>query len=800
MTNFNAQASIPANIWWGQIVDDVHWKDNTIAEKWKGPQNIPGWGDRYKVCILGRDTPTKDVPDDQLEWAELIYPVTAGSGHGGSYQTSNLRKGAYVIGFYKDGVNLSEPIILGCIGNNEQTRLSQSIPTTAFTPYSAYINEQVSVNDISASASPGPASNVDNGKLEGCTSNATREICLADNTQKDDGSKTRYLMQPTDCSKLQLGRIQNEIQNLIQDIQRYQQTVNSWESSLLKPINENGKSYSVTEYINYKIQNASEIVAGGLKTIITGIQQGVTNEINKTLTKFYYGLFPNERPGFKKTVETTQDLVACLFRKIIGSLLSMASQILKGIVNSFINGPLACIETLVAGFLAQIGSFISSALGSILGPVEALIGSVFNIADGIFNFITDLLSFLSCEETPQCPEVTGWVPWSGVSTFNVEDDIDSIVAQVNNITTILEQTGSLDFSNVSLDLDINVDAEFGTTSTSITNPLFQTCDTGSIFDLDIPSIIPTECNIGATFCTPPTINFYSSQGSGATGNPVIGSNGEILSVDIVSSGSYCNVPTVTFSDNCGSGSGATGIAVTGPVEVGITTTTSTGITTTITVTTTGIVDVVITNSGFGYLPAPNGDLGGDGRVWAEAKQTTVKRSDNTYDRPYDPGETFNVNPGDEVYSCGRTTIITESQTITAPECSGDTLPRGEDPSLNNGTYPVVLELDKVFLEKGGIGYDPNKDKIKVTPDNGAILDYKVGPLGEVTEIIVVQSGIGFTEMPSIQIESETGFNMKAIPVLKPIKDLQSLQRVNQNQIISVIDCCRVCSAKSHGKN
>ena len=203
---------------------------------------------------------------------------------------------------------------------------------------------------------------------------------------------------------------------------------------------------------------------------------------------------------------------------------------------------------------------------------------------------------------------------------------------------------------------------------------------------------------------------------------------------------------------------------------------------------TGVVKVIIGDPGFGYLPGSNGDRGGDGRVWAKKNQTTIKRNDGTYDRPYNPGETISVNPGDEVYSGGVTTIIKEPQVITAPEITTTKPPFGEDGAFSgNGQYPVTLEIDVAVIDNPGINYDP-KDKIIITPDNGAILEPTFDTFGSLVKIDVINSGIGFVEMPEIKIQTETGYNAKILPVFKVNKDIATLQQVNQDQIISVVDC------------
>lgn len=746
---FNTESIATGNfIWWiGQIVDDSVWKDNILPSKWKGTNNIPGWGARYKVRIISRDTATKDVPDSQLEMAEVLYPVTAGSGHAGSYQTANLRKGSYVVGFYKDGIDMSEPIIMGCLGNNDQTKLAQTIPLKGFVPFSGYVKEKVSINDIPGEGSAPPSGE---SPREGGTPTSTTESTLSDQIEQSDGEKETYLTVPTDCDKLQLGSIQVEIKKFIKDIKDFKKRVNSWKYTILKPISEEGKEYSLSEYIQYKARNVAKWISGKIKNIITDIQQFTTNTINNAAKDFYYVLFPNQRPGLKRAIETANDLLACLFRKIVANLLKMITDALLSISNKFINTPLCAVENIVSTLLGNLIGFISSAINAIIAPIESFVGGIFDVAGGVINFITDLLSFLSCEEKPECPGVTGWTPWQGATKFNAGSSVNSVIEKANTIASNFSQVVDIDTFDFNLNFDSILSNSFGT------------------------------CNVGPLLCGPPTVEFYGGGGSGASGNVIVSAAGDILGVDLATLGvGYQSAPIVRFVDNCGKGKNAVGRAIINQ---------SSG----------EVVNVVMESTGFDYLSSPNGDQGGDGSVFATSGQTIVKRSDGSYDRPYDPGEVFDVNSGDEVSSCGVTTIITEFQTLTAPQCTGQEVigvagagVAGENPSLNSGTYPVFLELDSVVIDNPGVNYNPN-DKMTITPDNGAVLQPRFDSFGSLTSVEIVQTGIGYTEMPTIEIETETGYNASLLPVFK-VNRLGNITEEEtiippQTQIISVVDC------------
>jgi len=119
---FNTEILGQGFTWWvGQVVDDSAWRDNIIPGKFDDPESSKGWGYRYKVRIIGlHDRDEESISSDQLPWANIIYPVTAGGGGAAAYQTPAIRQGNFVFGFFQDGMEQQVPTILGIIGNNGQ--------------------------------------------------------------------------------------------------------------------------------------------------------------------------------------------------------------------------------------------------------------------------------------------------------------------------------------------------------------------------------------------------------------------------------------------------------------------------------------------------------------------------------------------------------------------------------------------------------------------------------------------------------------------------------------------------------
>ena len=152
-----------SNRWHGQIVDDSVWRDNILAGKYEDKDSVPGWGRRYKVRVFGEhDLGGEDgypIPDEQLPWASIEFPVTAGSGAGNCKQTPALRQGNIVSGYWADGYSKQMPVITGVIGNNEQILMGTEFPvpvTESGTSLavSAFPNKQLKLPDLVARPKP----------------------------------------------------------------------------------------------------------------------------------------------------------------------------------------------------------------------------------------------------------------------------------------------------------------------------------------------------------------------------------------------------------------------------------------------------------------------------------------------------------------------------------------------------------------------------------------------------------------------------------------------------------------------
>jgi hypothetical protein len=777
--------------WWiGQIVDNKTWKDNIVKSKFEDPSEIKGYGARYKVRIFGHHTEKKDdINDMDLPWANIMYPVTAGGGQGGFSQTATLKQGNIVFGFFLDGIEAQQPVIIGILGNNDQTKLQKSIPQKGFIPTSGHANGELvptfgkpgESSKGTPSSTPSENGGVSSGKgsatnsglpIEGDGSNVNKTN-NNDIEQKKDGDSKLHLAKSQKCGGSDLDGISLEIEKLMKAIERIKKKVDSF----------NNAASNIQSKISELVQKAAKCIARFFKSIIDGIRKFIMEKIQHATKELYSKLFPNERTTLKKLQEKVLDLLGCLFNKIIGALVGMIAGALSNALDKMVNTAACAVENIIGSLLGKILGLIQGAIDNILKPLQALFaafGAVLSFAGEILGLLKQLLGFLLCDEEGDCPEAKQWGFWNGVG------DNGGLGASLTSMFSKAQEIGS-QFQNIG-DIDNFDFSSLGSLGGGI--------DPGS-----------GGCGVGPKLCGPPTVSFFSSTGFGAVANAIVGSTGEVLGLDIISGGSgYNNSTTVSINDACGQGNNAVGKVNVGPNGE--------------------ITGVTMINPGFGYSPQYNGSLGGMGRTWAENYQTSVKRSDGTYDTPYNPGKLIQVCPGDEVIIPFYTTaeiynengIITETlvggKNIVKKECGTFTTPRisDEDVAILNeqglspqaisnlgldsavtsfGTYPVITKICDVLIKNQGINYSP-KDKITINPSKGSILEPVFGPFGILESVNIIESGSGFTEVPEITIKSETGYNAVIIPLMcvnRKGNDLVGEETlVTPANIISVVDC------------
>ena len=728
----------------GQIVDRTTWISNLPGAPTRTTEDQKGFDFRYKVRIMGYHTCDKDeLKDHELPWASIMLPVTAGVS-GGSISTPNLRQGNFVYGFFIDGEDAQQPVIMGVIGHNQyQAILTEEPEKCAFQPFSGFAVDETHpvwskpLVKEAATAIPEDVDESDTNNKE--TKETPSSTTTIDNggrkQQNKEEKKDSTISSTSKCEPAPMGPIQTKVKNVIADIEEVKKSVTDWETTVSTSID------NVEREIAKLKNNAIKDISGDVKTFTRNVQENALKKVNDALSETYGNLYPSQLMKVKEKAEAANDELACAFKNIMKNLTGMVGNFLNQILDRFINTPMCAIQNFVGSLLGKISGLIDGALDVALGPVRGLLagmGAATSALDEVMGFATNALSFLSCDEDPNCPNVEAWNPTDGPQ-IKATLNLNSIFNKAKDAATSIKGA----FADLK-DVGQNI------------SDLAKNADFSDVFE--------DSCNVGPLFCGPPTVEIVGGGGSGATGNVIIGTLGSLLGVDIITpGGGYIGPPQLKFNDSCGNGTGASGTAV---IEDG------------------KVVKVVMDDTGTGYLDAPDGSQGGDGRTWADKDETTVKREDGTYDTPYKPGTVITVCPGDEVTSPGKKPLL-----ITGTDCIGITAEKPVDQPTADG-YPVVLEIDSIHVSNPGLGYDCSKDEVVMEPAHGCEFKLRCNEVGSIIGVDVVKGCIGFKDDPRLYIKSTSGYNAKLMPVFKVNRVGEDIapEAAIPGAVIQVVDC------------
>ena len=113
-----------------------------------------------------------------------------------------------------------------------------------------------------------------------------------------------------------------------------------------------------------------------------------------------------------------------------------------------------------------------------------------------------------------------------------------------------------------------------------------------------------------------------------------------------------------------------------------------------------------------------------------------------------------------------------------------------DPNANyDGETSYVTSLVDIVLQNTGFGYRQG-DTIKVEGGGGQATAELIIEDGLVAGANVIDGGFGFTDLPDLVINSDTGSGARLTPVLKftKIEDANELAQISQDAVVTVISC------------
>ena len=430
------------------------------------------------------------------------------------------------------------------------------------------------------------------------------------------------------------------------------------------------------------------------------------------------------------------DTVFCNFEKIQEGLQDYLSKSLENMIGQVLDIPTCGIENFLGDMFGQINNILDTSLGDMFSQLN-------NIQGG--GIVAPSKTF------------TKAIRFANIITNVLDCDRQNCPENtVYSPKSGLRKAVEDDFQGIIDKMSLN----------SLINPLLDKLDNAIPAAPEKP-----DCNNNVLKCGPPRVEFIGGGGQGIDASAVINAVGRVIGVAINGTGfGFTEPPLLSLVDSCENGFGAGGFPVMGNVspsldENGDQIFNSNGDPIYVpdpNGTELGVVGAVITNSGQGYLP--------------NTVETTLDQDGN----------------------------LTEKEVIPSPNENYD------------GAVSYVTTLEDVVIENTGFGYE---DTDTLTVEGGTVTgsgvddaDVNVGAVqnpgqaqveltirdGLIVDANVVNSGFGFTDLPDLVINSDTGAGAKLKPVLKFIRvddasrsvdtNIPFDRNLSQDVVVTVISC------------
>jgi len=578
-------------IWWiGQIAH---------KDSWRAPNKLitrQGWkSNRVKVRIVGYhpfDPEGNDLPDEDLPWAEVMADPFTGNGQGELNETLNLNGGEMVLGFFLDGEDAQQPVVMGLfpkynnVKNTFKASEMKGRKSSGFQSFQAYT--KANLNQPEGPSSTGLANNKPIVSPEVSNNNDGTLKGGGSDGQRDGETKaTKTITNDSPCNDTAIGgvmKVVTDFLEMVQGVQGFETGLNSWADPLLNEIID---MQSELEFVKNQ-------VSGFMRSSMNEMKMGLMKAINKKFKKLLSDLMKTDPKGVlkskkvKKSLGTITDLLNCAFNAALGKIGGFIVNMFKKLLGNALNGAICAVEEFTAGIFAKMFDVLESSLGTIMSGLNWLVGGLSSVTGAlrsVSGLANKILGYIKGCNIESCGKVTEYASNFGAK-IKAPDKYPELLGKINVLSGISD---SLNNAGRGGGVRAGINSFFGLTDEdqaidglsifNETDMLFPDCARNNNNPISQGDITPSRPGFIYPKCLPPDYEVVGS-GSGAELLIVVGNSRRIFSVEVINGGSGYDLDThVTIIDNTGNGTGANVKPI---VKDG------------------SIVEVVILSAGFGY--------------------------------------------------------------------------------------------------------------------------------------------------------------------------------------------------------
>lgn len=553
-------------IWWiGRIAPAEVWRDSksrvdagTYEKNEDGEDPTGGsWAYRCKVRIIGYHTFDREVlPDDDLPWAHVMASNEAGTFQGGSGQTHKLTGEETAFGFFMDGDDAQQPVVVGVLHRNASVKnVPEEDAKTRFSPVTSHkgnLSQQPTQIRRSNKAVQSPA-NTTKEPAKGVTKKPPvipknpktlkkpASPSGADQAVREDMASQQFadygrinITRENGCSDNLIGKISQELNNFIQFISRIEDFIGTYIDPVLNKF---------VDIVN-EIKGFARRIVGIIKFVINNMRGAIIQLVTSLFRDFIAKILPlPQHPPVGEATKNIINIIFCLFEKLIPLLIDFITDLLTNMIGKAINAPMCAVEEWTAGILSKMMEFIDDLLGPVMSGLDWLIGGIGQISSllsKVSSIAQQILSFIGCDQL-KCEASITWDSKSKAAKARR----DAWNRTVDNVSIL----GSV---NDDLDEAMGFLSMYGNTGSGP----FRDCARRTANPTQQSDQTPLPPGMISANCIPPEIEVFGD-GVLAQVLPIVGENGKILTVQVVNPGrGYTKAPAINIIDNTNHGNSA----------------------------------------------------------------------------------------------------------------------------------------------------------------------------------------------------------------------------------------------------
>ena len=612
-TNFSGRDGFS---WWiGRVADPRYWKLQNLASGAEGSSDH-----RVKVRIIGYHPWGDELHEKDLPWAQVMMDPVTGSGQGAMGDALSLVGGETAVGFFLDGDEAQQPVIIGLLHRSQDVATSISEDEVlatgssnfgVMTGYSGRVvpatkREFTQIKDPTVTVGIGTTTKVNSGKVvkkEQVNSSITKLKCESSGACAGFTQKyTKTQKNPPLCEDNVVG----DIGQALTDFVAFTSVLESFDGNFINPLT--NAIVDMEQQIRSTAKQIQRIIKAALNNIRTGLIKRVMSlfkifaAIGKRLNPLDFFLGPAAQKAFKKIL----DILFCLFDNIFGDIFGFIQNLLKGMLGKIINVGTCAVEQFTSGILGKLMDLIKKVTGPILSGINWLTGGLGNITkvlSSVSSYARKIIAFLECTGV-KCDEPSEWVTnfggaikkkadnWSKILSntdflSGVQEDLAEVEKNLgkqtlarwiagedletakkttingSNVYQLLKTIDKLTDGKTS---ELFEEGGFGSIEAAIASfslfgngsDSFGGCNNSTYNPQTQDDLSSLPVGVKHPQCIPP-IAEIGGVGTGAVVKPIVGNNRQIFSVEVLNGGTgYDSTTSITIVDRSGHGTGAAG--------------------------------------------------------------------------------------------------------------------------------------------------------------------------------------------------------------------------------------------------